>query len=235
MNSPRGFFPFAVALALAAAATFAAEESAAAKQLPNVPPLLREALHKLYVENARLAYTRTTGRTVERFDPSAPDSLPWRLVRVEGRSPTPTEIDAWEKRLAAELDRPALNLADFLDLDRARVLERAADRVDFAVPVRSLRTARVRVADVYALLSVAVATGELRRFELMSRVGWVGEPLDVTMLLLDGHAMPPPALVRLVGATSVQSGATTWGDYERVTVPHPRAEVRIGELRVLEN
>jgi hypothetical protein len=204
----------------------------AARQLPRVPPLLRDALHRLYLDNAALAFTRTTATTVEQFDPSLPEESQWLLVRVGGRAPTPAELDEWRRRQARGAARPALSLADFLDLDHARVQEVAAGHTDFFV---GLKNERLRAAGLYALLTVDDATGALTRFEILNRRGWVEAPLDATTLLLDGSAVPPPALVRLVGATAVEWKGTRWADYRRVKPYNTHAEVIIGELRGLEN
>ena len=221
----RALIFFLLPLALAAAESLE-------QQLPRVPPLLRAALHQLYLENARLAFTRTTAATVEQFDPSQPPDREWLLVQLHGHAPTPAELADWKKRAARRPTRPALNLADFLDLDHARVQETTPEHTDFFV---GLRPERHRAAGLYALLRVATATGELTRFDLLHHSGWLNAPLDATTLLLDGGAVPPPALVRLVGATAIEWQGTRWSDYRRVKPFNERLEVRIGELRALDN
>jgi len=85
-----------------------------------VPGLAREAFANMPQVTGEWAFTRTRedndGTRVERFDPMVEPQ--WRLVSVDGREPTDTELEAYaqevEERLARQEGRPGDN--DFAGL-----------------------------------------------------------------------------------------------------------------------
>lgn len=207
------------------------------------PALLEKALQPWMGERDAWAFTQQVREfdqrgvkeeRVERYDPSKPDSARWTLVRLNGRTPTPAEAAAFVERKGRKRTSNR-TIADYLDLENARVQEETATSVRFEVPLRSI-SHLVPVDKVSLLVTVDRRTREIEKVSAELR-----EPLriafgiaQVTDMVFDleiehesGERASPagPASARPSGeaqATLVKFGRRaefSWSDFTRVGKP----------------
>jgi hypothetical protein len=109
------------------------------------PALLQEIAEKLIHERERWAFTqlvrefdgnRVAVERLERFDPTLGWDRRWRLLELNGRTPTPEEVAAWSERKNRARKRPPKAFSEFIDLDRAQVRSETPQSITYAVPFR---------------------------------------------------------------------------------------------------
>ncbi len=110
-----------------------------------VPPLLQEVAEKLTDERQRWAFTQhvrefdgdqVVEERVERFDLARGDERRWQLLQLNGRTPTPDEVQAWSHKKNKARKRPPKSATEYVDLERARVREESAESISYEVPFR---------------------------------------------------------------------------------------------------
>jgi len=110
-----------------------------------VPTLLQEVAEKLTDERQRWAFTQSVrefnGEQVveerlERFDLTRGQERRWQLLRMNGRTPTPEEVEAWSKRKNKVRKHPPKAATEYVDLEQAKVREETADSISYEVPFR---------------------------------------------------------------------------------------------------
>lgn len=107
--------------------------------------LLKEVAEQLVNERQRWAFTqhvrefdgeRVVVERVERYDPARGPARRWQLLKMNGQTPTPAEVEAWSKRKNRVRKREPKPVSEFVDLEHARVREENAESVSFDVPFR---------------------------------------------------------------------------------------------------
>ena len=111
----------------------------------DAPALLKDIAERWMDERNRWTFTQVVRETgsdgvvqerVEHFDLTQGDAKRWRLVRINGRPPNAEEVDSWSKRKNKARKKEAKSPADFIDIERARVLEDNGEAVKIEVPLR---------------------------------------------------------------------------------------------------
>src|ERR1035437_7130394 len=111
------------------------------------PPLLAEAILQWAAGREDPAFTQQTrfftddGRVkaerVERYDPSLPDSVRWRLIEVDGQ---PATTEQREKRETSKNGKPTKKVvkspSEYLDLEHATLVDETTQRARFKVGLR---------------------------------------------------------------------------------------------------
>jgi hypothetical protein len=109
------------------------------------PALLQEVVDGLVNERKHWAFTQTVREydgdrvkveRLERFDPARGWERRWQLLRLNGRTPSAEEVEAWSKKKNRARKRPPKELAEYVDLAQARVSEETAERVSYEIPFR---------------------------------------------------------------------------------------------------
>lgn len=110
------------------------------------PPLLQEVADKMADERQNWAFTQLARETggngevterLERYDPSQGPAKRWRLLKLNGRTPTPQEAEEWSNRKNRKRSKAPKTLEDYADLSQARVKSEDQDSVTYDVPLRS--------------------------------------------------------------------------------------------------
>jgi len=110
-----------------------------------VPALLQEVADNLVNEREHWAFTQFVrefdGEQVkverlERYDPARGWERRWHLLRLNGRTPTAEEVEAWSKRKNRVRKRPPREAAEYVDLAQARVHLETAESVSYEIPFR---------------------------------------------------------------------------------------------------
>lgn len=109
------------------------------------PALLQEVADRMVNEREQWAFTqsvrefdgdRVAVERLERYDPARGHERRWQLLKINGRTPTAEEVEAWSKRKNRPHKRPAKAVADYLDLERARVQSETDESINYEVPFR---------------------------------------------------------------------------------------------------
>jgi hypothetical protein len=110
-----------------------------------VPALLQEVTDRMVSEREQWAFTqlvrefdgdKVAVERLERYDPARGYEHRWQLLKLNGRTPTAAEAEEWSKRKNRPHKRPAKAVADYLDLEHARVAGETADSVNYDVPFK---------------------------------------------------------------------------------------------------
>src|SRR3954470_3723970 len=89
------------------------------------PPLLVQVTEKMADERQNWAFTQLARETssngevterLERYDPSRGHEHRWELLKLNGRKPTPQEVEDWSKRKNRSRTKPPKTLEDYADL-----------------------------------------------------------------------------------------------------------------------
>lgn len=147
------------------------------------PALLEAAIAKLVADDGRWAYTQQVrtfddGKVdddrVERYDPSKPEGDQWELLKVDGRLPTQSEREKWEKRKRRETKRKEgaeqrQSLATYLDFEHATVRTETPELVSYEVPLKSLGNKRFPPEKFVVTTTVSKTREAFERIELNLR------------------------------------------------------------------
>jgi hypothetical protein len=110
-----------------------------------VPPLLQEVADKLAKERQLWAFTQFVREfdgdqvvleRLERYDPARGQARRWQLLKLNGKTPTAAEVETWNKRKNRPPKRAPKPVAEYLDLEHARVREQDAESISYEVPFR---------------------------------------------------------------------------------------------------
>lgn len=207
------------------------------------PPLLEKAVN-LWAEGRQdLAFTQHT-RTlnddgsvqyerVERYDPSLPDAQRWRLVAVNGRTPTEAERRDIEGKRNRKPRKSAGNPpASYLDLENARQVTETDRTAHFEVGVKREAARLVALDKLVLKVAVDKTSGTIEHISAALR-----EPMrvafglakvidvDLDVQFEEPSEGPPPATevtpdstarVRLTKFGSPQE--FSWSDFKEVPV-----------------
>lgn len=108
------------------------------------PALLTEIANRWVDERTLWAFTQFVRETdgngnvlerLERFDPSNGYDKRWRLLQLNGRTPSATEVEEWSKKKNKKKKEPK-NWLEFVDLEHARLEKEDAKTVSYIVPLK---------------------------------------------------------------------------------------------------
>lgn len=110
-----------------------------------VPPLLRDIAERWSREPQQWSFTQYVRESdskgvvedrLERFDLSAGYEKRWRLVKLNGRTPTGEEVEEWSKKKNRGKKRDPKSWLEYVDLENARVKEEDTRLVTYEVPLK---------------------------------------------------------------------------------------------------
>lgn len=140
--------------------------------LPAQLPLLHHAVEERLGSTDHWAFTQRAlehdqnrvRERIERYDPSLPPDRRWRLLALDGQSPTDEQQRDWARWKARRLAprQPPAPL-DYLDLDRARLVATDTRHAQWDVPLRSSHRWLFPVESIRVLITIDLATGSLER------------------------------------------------------------------------
>lgn len=114
---------------------------------------------------------------VERYDPSLPDNQRWKLIELNGKAPGEAERAKWEKK---KNDRPrkkaVKSLAEYLDLEHAKVLEENAGSTRFEIGLRPEAARLVAVDKLSVIVTVDKEQGDITHIAALLR-----EPMKIAL------------------------------------------------------
>ena len=207
------------------------------------PELLDDAIRKWIADEDHWAYTqrlrlqdrsKAVEERVERYDPSKPDDQQWQLLEIGGRTPTPDDIKAWQRRKQRELkrrnERP---LAEYFDFDHATVAEETAESIRYEVPLRKEANRRVPLDKILVMVTVnksrhdleALTAGLKETFRMaLGTTKVTNAGLDIRFQSLDPKYASQPETIHASGTARVvlffKVGAeadVSWSDFKRVS------------------
>jgi len=109
-----------------------------------VPPLLAEVVQRWTDDGARWTFTQlvkeydggnVSQERVEHYDISRGETHRWELISIDGRKPTPDEVTAFNKRKNRPRFFAPRPVAEYLDLENARVVKEDERSVSFELPL----------------------------------------------------------------------------------------------------
>jgi len=222
------------------------------------PPLLDEAIKKWMADENYWAYTQEVRQRdgkdvevrVEEFDPSQPYDSQWRLVELNGKTPTKADEARWSRRKAREIRRrDRMPIANYFDFAKATVAEETEQTVRYAVPLRPEAYRRLPL-DKFGVTVVVdkerhelehFSAGLLDEFHLAFGLAKVTDAdVDIAFQVIDGQYPSQPRTIHAAGAARIafffsRSGDVdvTWSHFRRVVPYDTHFVVEIGELRAL--
>jgi hypothetical protein len=217
------FFIWLVATAFVRAA------SAAPLQLA-VEKWLGERDHWAFTQRA-VEHNRdgSTNERLERYDPSLAGNARWKLLAIDGKSPTNEQRTAWEKKKfkknRRKFDSP---IGDYFDFARAKVTGEDAKTVRYTVPLRNDKNWLFPTDKVDVIVAVNKDSHALEHLEAKVR-----EPFRVLLgiarvtngaidLAFDDAAEAEPATAQPKGSVRVSAFRLgervdfEWTDFKRV-------------------
>lgn len=207
------------------------------------PPLLVKALEQWAAGREDLSFTQQTrffsddgkvkAERVERYDPSLPDSLRWRLIEVDGRPATNEQREKWETRKNGKPRKKVIKSpAEYLDLNHAALVSETAQSALFEIGLRPDEAHLLSVEKVAVVIMVDKESGGIAHIAATLR-----QPISVllglariTDLDIDVH-IEPANDDSTEQSGEVQDGSTArvamsklgfpmeynWSDFKRVT------------------
>jgi len=206
------------------------------------PLLLARALEQWGAGREDLAFTQQTRffsddgvvklERIERYDPSLPDRLRWRLIAVDGRPATDQQREKWEGRKNGKPRRRVAKApAEYLDLEHATLLDETSKNARFEVGLRPESARVLAVEKIAVIITVDKDSGSIAHVEASLR-----QPIRVLLGLaritdLDIDVRIEPVDDDSDGQSGeVQSGSTAsvtmsklgypveykWSDFKRV-------------------
>ncbi len=139
------------------------------------PPLLQEVAEKLASERERWAFTqfvrefdgdKVVVERVERYDPTRGQERRWQLLKLNGKTPTADEANAWSARKNKPHKRPPKAFSEYIDLDRAKVRSENADSVSYEVPFKRSAGGLFPGEKVELTLTISKQTHEIERAQV---------------------------------------------------------------------
>lgn len=137
----------------------------------DVPPLLQEVAGKWMDEKSHWSFTQLAKETdkdgnvlerLERFDPSRGYEHRWELLKLNGKTPTPAEVEEWRRKKNRSKKDPKPWL-DYVDLEHAKVREEDAQAVTYDVPLKRAGGGLFPGEKVSVVLTINKQTRDLER------------------------------------------------------------------------
>jgi hypothetical protein len=202
-------------------------------------PLLQSAVERWLGERDHWAFTQraveynrdgTTYERLERYDPSLVGNARWKLLAIDGKSPTSEQRAAWEKKKFKKnrrrFDSP---LGEYFDFDRAKIVSEDSKTVRFTVPLRNDKNWLFPTDKVDVAVAINKETRALEHLEAKVR-----EPFRVLLgiarvtngaidLTFDDAADAAPTAAQPNGTARVsvfrfgERVDFEWTDFKRVT------------------
>lgn len=236
-----------------------------------VPQILQDAIKKISQDTDRWAYTQTAiqkddkGKTksevILRFDPSKPYSEQYTPIKIDGKTPTDSQIrkyrrqgekrgEAIEKGEATGITSTPQrkSLGELMDLDRATVAEENEKEIVYEVPLKKEGNDRLPPEKFRVTARVSK---ESRAFESVSATlrAPLREKLVMKLTSGEGHVefktvdpKHPPQVTEVRGNGSGSILFVPIGrayemrreDYKRVKPYGDRFDVQIGTLKAID-
>ena len=129
------------------------------------PPLLATAFEQWATGREDLAFTQQTrfffddGKVkeerTERYDPSLPDRMRWRLIEVDGQPATAEQREKWEaKKNGKPRKKVAKAPAEYLDLEHAVTVEDSPKSARFEIGLRPEAARLLAVEKISVVITV---------------------------------------------------------------------------------
>jgi len=129
------------------------------------PALLAKAFEQWAAGREDLAFTQQTrfffddgklkAERVERYDPSLPDSLRWRLIEVDGQPASVEQREKWETWKNGKPRRKLVKSpAEYLDLDHATLVDETPTSARFEIGLRPEQARLLAVEKVAVVITV---------------------------------------------------------------------------------
>ncbi|WP_138223400.1 hypothetical protein [Nibricoccus aquaticus] len=210
------------------------------------PELLREAFKNWSEGKDDLSFVQRTRylnddgslkeERVERYDPSLPDKQRWALLEVNGKRPTPAEIERIQDRRNKKPRKKANKaLEEYFDLENAKVVETEKESVRYDVAVKPEAARLISVDKLSVGISIRKDTKTIDRI-----TAGLSEPLRIALGVAkvtdldldlrfdadDDHAekkTPAEAASEADGTARVvmsklgNRAEYTWGEFKRVS------------------
>jgi hypothetical protein len=224
-----------------------------------VPPLLQEALKKFSAEVPYWAYTETVvrtdmkgkpeGETIVQIDPSKPYAEQILPLKIDGKKPTPSEIEKFRKDRQRRQDREEnQSLGRLILPDQTKVVAETATSVTYEVGLRRTGNSRLPPDKFQVLVRIDKARQELEnvtvRIRESFRVALVAKVKSGTATLNFRSVLPdhpaPLEMIKAEGAGSVlfvKLGANyelRRTEFRRVKPYSDNFKATIGDLKVLD-
>jgi len=151
------------------------------------PPLLAKAFEQWSAGREDLAFTQQTrfffddgkvkAERVERYDPSLPDSVRWRLIEVDGRPATIEQREKWETRKNGKPRKKVVKSpAEYLDLDHATLMDETSQSARFEIDLRQDEAHLLAVEKVAVVITVDKEIGRIAHISATLR-----QPISVLL------------------------------------------------------
>jgi hypothetical protein len=224
-----------------------------------VPPLLQEAFRKFTADVPYWAYTETIvrtdlkgkpeGETIVQIDPSKPYAEQILPLKIDGKKPTPSEIEKFRRQRQRRQDREEnQSLGRLILPDQTKVVAETATSVTYDVGLRRTGNSRLPPDKFQVLVRIDKARQELEnvtvRIRESFRVALVGKVKSGTAALDFKPVAPehpaPLATIQAEGAGSVlfvKLGANyelRRTEFRRVQPYSDNFKATIGDLKVLD-
>ena len=228
------------------------------------PPPLEAAVQKLIADTDRWAYTQEVrefdkngkaepGPTLERYDPSKPESEQWTLRLYRGRIPTASDVQSWKRQKIRESRRRERPLGEIIDFDRAILAEDGEGAWIYRVPIKPGASRRLPEDKFYVLMQVDKIRQELTRvtvrtteaFRLSGVAGLAAKvdrvEIDAQFGVIDAQYAAQPSLINAAGSGRIAwvfrvggRAEVAWSEMERVKPYRDRFDVQIGDVKALD-
>ncbi len=165
--------------------------------------MLQEVANAWLDERDRWAFTqvvrefdgqRLKEERVESYDPSRGYADRWKLMSVNGASPSAKRATEWAERKNKKKRKPRAELAQNFDFANAKVVEESSDIIRYELPLRSTIEWLFPISKVELLVTINKAGPALEQVQAR-----IAEPLRVALGLarildidLDVQMEPPP-------------------------------------------
>lgn len=173
---------------------------------------------------------------LERYDPSRPDRERWKLLKLDGRTPTSEEKAELMERKNKKRRRNTTPIADYFDFSRATIAREDAQSISYELPLRSTTQWLFPIDKVTLVLAIDKPTRAITHVQAK-----IQEPFRVALGLarildidLDVATDLPPADAPTADPAAAKPNGTAravvtkfgnrveyeWSDFQRVE-PHP--------------
>jgi len=153
------------------------------------PALLQEIASRWMNEGQQWGFTqqvRETGRDgvtherLENFDLSRGYERRWQLLEVDGRVPSPEEVQQWSDRKNRGKKKNLKSWFEYVDLENARIRSHTERTIDYEVPLKRIAGGLFPGDKVSVLLTVDRASRAIAHAEAR-----VDEPFNVALGLVE--------------------------------------------------
>jgi hypothetical protein len=136
----------------------------------STPPLLAKGFEQWAAGREDLAFTQQTqffsddgkvkAERVERYDPSLPDDMRWRLLKVNGLSATTEQRKKWETWKNGRPRKKVIKSpAEYLDLDHAILVDETSTNERFEIGLRLDAARQLEVEKIAVFITVDKESG----------------------------------------------------------------------------